>query len=144
MHGKKDISPAAPTTLPRRPHEKCPAQNLATRGKTHVSRDRAYVAAFTHRMFGLWCILLRKKHRRGWHSLRVGVVGICFVWVSHGKKREFCRACLAKEVRRDSQLGVAREKSWNLACMFDKRSRKGLGFVCLQDQQNGCLTRNRS
>ena len=33
MHGKKDISPAAPTTLPRRPHEKCPAQNLATRGK---------------------------------------------------------------------------------------------------------------
>ena len=95
-------------------------------------------------MFGRWCILLRRKHRRGWHSPRVGVVGIRFVWVSHGKKREFGRACLAKEVRRDSQLDVAREKSWNLACMFDKRSRKGLGFVCLQDQQNGCLTGNCS
>ena len=113
-------------------------------------------------MFGLWCILLRKKHRRGWHSLRVGVVGIRFVWVSHGKRREFCRACLAKEVRRDSQLDVAREKIWNLACMFDKRTAdfsatavslppllrtffaEGWDLLAYQAHKIRCCTRNRS
>ena len=90
--------------------------------KGHFSRSPRQHCRVDHTKSVLHKILLRGEK----HMFLATVLTIRFGWVwlafascgCRTGKREFCRACLATEVRRDSQLGVARGKNWNLSSMW--------------------------